>query len=705
VIVWQQEFVTFASAISAIALNALWQGALLALSVWLLLRFWPRVNAATRYTVWIATLVAAFVLPVATTLAFFSPSTPDRPATQLTSSIAREHPAQRSLPRQSAAEPQPPATLSAPAPRLPQRFHLTIPVPVALAVFGLWVVFAVYALVRLAIGLLRLEQLKRDALPLPVEYRDAMPQWLRANKGTRDVRLCVSDETDVPVAVGLFDAMILVPRSLLDRLSEPEVDQICLHELAHLRRADDWTNGLQRLINALLGWNPAAQFVGQQLDLEREVACDDWVLSFVKTVRPYALCLTKMAETASWPRQPIPAPGVFATRKHISLRIERLLGAGRNIATNLSFAPAAAAVGIVGAIALVIALVAPSVAAPCITSITVVTNEKPVPVPASKPAKIVYVLSKEVSMPATQVSMPATHVALPATHVTLPETHVTVPEKHLTVPETHVTVPETHVSVPETNLTLPATHFALPGAQVTIPKMRIPMPNLDVSGLNAGVSREIARSMSIAQAAAGASSSSRACSDCDFRNVDWSGKDMRGVSYSGADLSGAKLVGTNFSSARFDGADFSRADLRNASFRGARLTGCDFSDADLHGVDFTGAKLSGCEFTRARLTSTDLRDVLNTCSGCDFSHANLSGVNLSGVRAGGDDFTGADLRGVNFSGAQLTGIDFTKAQLDGANLAGATLTGCDMSGVDLTHVDLSRTKLIGMDLTDQKHPR
>ncbi len=218
---------------------------------------------------------------------------------------------------------------------------------------------------------MRLEQLKRDALPLPVEYRDAMPQWMRANKGARDVRLCVSDDTDVPVAVGLFDAMILVPHTLLDRLSQDEVDQICLHELAHLRRADDWSNGLQRLLIALLGWNPAAQFIGQQLDLEREVACDDWVLSFVGMVRPYALCLTKMAERASWPRHPIPAPGVFATRKHISLRIERLLGAGRNIATNLSLAPAAAAIAVVGALALLIGIVAPSVAAPFVAQATV----------------------------------------------------------------------------------------------------------------------------------------------------------------------------------------------------------------------------------------------------------------------------------------------------------------------------------------------
>ena len=44
----QQDFVTVASAVAAIALNALWQDALLVLCVWLLLRAWPRLNAATR---------------------------------------------------------------------------------------------------------------------------------------------------------------------------------------------------------------------------------------------------------------------------------------------------------------------------------------------------------------------------------------------------------------------------------------------------------------------------------------------------------------------------------------------------------------------------------------------------------------------------------------------------------------------------------
>ncbi len=280
-----QGFITFASAVAATVLNALWQDALLLLCVWLILRLWPGINAATRYTVWTVTLAAAIVVPVATTLPFFiAPSSVSATSTEAappsTRSIAPRAAVKRS-PRRISPESVPNA-----APELPRRLSVTLSTPVALAVFVAWMLLAGYALVRLIIGLVRLEQLKRDALPLPVEYRDAMPQWGRANKGARDVRLCVSDETDVPVAVGLFDAMILIPHSLLDRLSEGEVDQICLHELAHLRRADDWTNGLQRVINALLAWNPAAQFMGQQLDLEREVACDDWVLSLVGMVRP-----------------------------------------------------------------------------------------------------------------------------------------------------------------------------------------------------------------------------------------------------------------------------------------------------------------------------------------------------------------------------------------------------------------------------------
>ncbi|MBV8344565.1 MAG: pentapeptide repeat-containing protein [Candidatus Eremiobacteraeota bacterium] len=669
-----QGFVTVASVLSAIVLNALWQDALLVVSIWALLRLWPRINAATRYVVWSATLIAAFVIPVATTLALFAAPQPapvpvvTTQTTQTTRTTQAMHMRPTFAPVHTATS----ATVPA-APRMPERLRLTMPAPVSVAVFVVWFLLAAYALFRLIIGLVSLERLKRDALPLSVEYRDAMPQWTRANKGARDVRLCVSDETDVPVAVGLFDAMILVPHTLLDSLSEGEVDQICLHELAHLRRADDWTNGFQRVLIALLGWNPAAQFIGQQLDLEREVACDDWALSFVGMIRPYALCLTKMAERASWPRHPIPAPGVFATRKHISLRIERLLGAGRNIATNLSLAPAAVAIAAVVALALAISVVAPSVAAPSVAQkVASPTIARTAPPPKVVPMRTIV---REVRV--AVASTPA------AASVTVPS--VTVPS---------VTVPS--VKVPA--VTVSGVHVP----KVVIPKITVPYYNS--KQLAETISKQVRENIDGALGRPAAAGSAQNCSGCDFGSVNWSGRDMRGVNYTGVDLSRANLTGTNFSGGSFNGVDFRKANLSGASFRDARLTGCDFSEANLSGVDFRGGRLSGCQFTGAQLASSELRDVLNSCTGCDFRRASLAGLNLSNVRANGDDFSGADLRGVNFAGAVLVGIDFSNAHLDGANFDGTTFNGCDLEHVDLSHVDLSRAKMIGMDFSNRRTP-
>ncbi len=638
-----QGFVTAASMLSAIVINALWQDALLVASIWGLLRLWPRINAATRYVVWSATLVAAFVIPVATTLSFFAapqPTTAALPSTRISQARAGGTPARvERVPRSREIAPA--------APRAPERLRVTISVPLALTIFVVWLLLASYALIRLVVGLVSLERLKRDALPLPVEYRDAMPQWTRANKGARDVRLCVSDDTDVPVAVGLFDAMILVPHTLLDRLSQGEVDQICLHELAHLRRADDWSNGFQRLLIALLGWNPAAQFIGQQLDLEREVACDDWVLSFVGMVRPYALCLTKMAERATWPRDPIPAPGVFATRKNISLRIERLLGAGRNVATSLSVAPAAAAIAAVAALALVISLVAPSVAAPHVAAPHVAPT-----IAASQ---------------APKVAPTAAHAGSPIGRQA-----------------TRTIVRVVRVAVP------------------SVPKVTV--PGYDSKQLADTVSKQVRAGVDAAMGRPAASGGASNCSGCDFGGVNWAGRDMRGVNYTGVDLSRANLGGTDFSGGNFNGVDFRKANLSNASFRNARLTGCDFSEANLSGVDFRGARLSGCQFTGAQLASSELRDVLDSCTGCDFRRANLAGLDLSNVRTNGDNFSGADLRGVNLAGAELTATDFTNAHLDGANLTGTTFNGCDLTHVNLTRVDLSKAKMIGTDLSNPRSP-
>jgi len=617
-------------AIAATVLNALWQDALLVIVVWLLLHAWPRINAATRYAVWIVTLLAALVVPIVTTLAFFAPSTPPATTTAAerifpTSSFRTVVP-QRQHHREIRTVGTPGAMLS-----LPTRLHVTLPLRVALVVFAAWALLTGYAAIGLLFGLARLERLKRDALPLPVEYRDSMPQWSAANKGRRAVRLCVSEAIDVPVAVGLFDAMILIPRPLLERLSPAEVEQISLHELAHLRRADDWSNCLQRLIVGALGWNPAAIFIGQQLELEREVACDDWVLASAGAVRPYAMCLTKMAETAAWPHHSMPAPGVFTTRKQISLRIERLLATGRDIATTLAIGPAAAAAAAVAALAIAISFVAPSVAAPAVA--TAVTSAPVVTVAPSIPKRTIATPTPEVKIVRVAVSIAPMASIAPLARVTTEPVRVSVAKK--------LSVAASQVAVAQSD-----------GKSCA---------GCDLQGVN-WAGRDLR----------GANYTGVDFSRADLAGVNFAESVLNGVDFTKANLSGASfrhahLTGCDFSQANLEGTDFTNAWISECQFTGARLEGsqlrdllngckgCDFSHADLARLNLAGVRINGDDFTHADLRGVNFAGA--ELVACDFSNARLDGANFAGATLDGCDVDGVDLRHVDFSKAKIIDMD------------------------------------------------
>jgi uncharacterized protein YjbI with pentapeptide repeats/beta-lactamase regulating signal transducer with metallopeptidase domain len=673
-----------AATVTAVGLNSLWEDALVVACVWMFLRMWPRVNAATRYVIWSVALVAAVVVPVATTLPFLSMSPPAAATAAVKASIL---PAMHAFPATAVpvrgrefASHHEPARNDVAAPLALPRLHVRLPLVVAMVLASLWALLALAGAIRFGIGLLRLERLKRDALPLPVEYRDAMVRWNAATKGVRDVRLCVSDQIDVPVAVGLFDSMILIPRDLLQRLSADEVDQIALHELAHLRRADDWTNGLTRILLAAFGWNPAVRFAAGQLDLEREVACDDYVLDASGIVRPYAMCLAKMAESSSWPRSTIAAPAVFATRKHLSLRIERLLFAGRAAGTNPSFGIAAFAVAGVVLLGCAIGSIAPSVAA--------TVQPAALPPVVARRVQTVHDIVRYVNIPRTVVAV-ATAVASTQPAAT------TRPLTTMHVIATAHPLATAHAFASLAPFGPAHLHAPLSAKSPASGTMAIHIPAIDVPSLHIAP-------IDVTIPKIGLTNGGKTCTGCDYSGVDWRGRDVRGVAYTGVDLRRANLDGTDFSGGSFQGVDFSHARLRNASFRDARLTGCDFTGADLSGADFAGAHVTGCQFDRAQLVSARMRSIVTGCTGCDFAGANLGGVDLSNVRGSDIDFSGSDLSHANLSGSSFTDVDFAGARMGGANIDGAVFTNCDLGGTNLTRAALARARLIDTDYPDDR---
>jgi beta-lactamase regulating signal transducer with metallopeptidase domain len=64
---------------------------------------------------------------------------------------------------------------------------------------------------------------------------------------------------------GFLHPRILIPPALLERLTSPELQQVVLHEMEHLRRRDDWTNLLQKMGLVLFPLNPVLLWVERRL--------------------------------------------------------------------------------------------------------------------------------------------------------------------------------------------------------------------------------------------------------------------------------------------------------------------------------------------------------------------------------------------------------------------------------------------------------
>ncbi len=518
---------------------------------------------------------------------------------------------------------------------------------------------------------------------MPVEYRERLDRWSNADKGEREVRLCTCESIEVPVAVGLFDSMILIPKHLLDSLSQSEIDQIILHELAHLRRADDWTNGLQRFVQALFFFNPAVMYIAQQLDLEREVACDDWVIDQTKEVRPYAACLTKMAEATVWPHRPLAAPGVFLTRRGLSVRVERLLRSGRNARIGVSFGPAGAIAAALIVLFFLLQTVAPSFA------FTLPQEVQPV--------KTVAQASAPVSPHPVRAATRAAHSVVPARHIDIPARHIDVPARHIDIPARHIDVPAQHIDIPALHVNTPAQHFFVHARHIEIPAVPY-MPDI-ARGVSKAVSASVSASVSqsVAQAmalAAGGKGGHYNCVGCDYSGQNLSGRSFRGQRLSGADFSNADLHNADFSNSVLVGVDFSNSDLRGANFSNAKMTGCDLSNAKVDGVNFNDVSMVGCDVNARALAPGQASALLHGCrTGCDFGSADLRGQDLRNIALTGVDLSHADLRGADLSGVKFRGVDLSNARLDGARVNGAEFSECDFSGVNMHAVDFSNAKV------------
>lgn len=280
----------FAQSSAERLVNSAVEGVVLALLAWLILQLAPRQNAGTRFSIWMATLLSIATLPLAEALARV-----DRP-------------------------------LAAAVPHA----AWTLPANFGYALFAAWALIASFLLARLAFGVVQLFRLRASGKEVDLPSLPELPrQTLIDFRQHRRVSLCVSDRVSVPTALGLYRPAVVLPPWTLSELSSTDLNSVLVHELAHLRRRDDWTNLLQKLVRTVFFFHPAVWWIENRLSLEREMACDEHVLANTDDPRAYAECLVSLAERGFLHRAVMLAQGAVHRVKECSARVRQILASGR----------------------------------------------------------------------------------------------------------------------------------------------------------------------------------------------------------------------------------------------------------------------------------------------------------------------------------------------------------------------------------------
>ncbi len=159
-----------------------------------------------------------------------------------------------------------------------------------------------FAAARQVAGRAKLKRVVADAHPAPQALTLAVRAAARRmDTGRPEVR--VSQEIDQPLLAGLTTPVILLPADLVARLPVERLVPICAHELAHLKRGDNWRLLAEHLLGGLFWMVPPYAALRARAAAAREELADALALEDADPAarRNYAKTLIDVLRTRAAP--------------------------------------------------------------------------------------------------------------------------------------------------------------------------------------------------------------------------------------------------------------------------------------------------------------------------------------------------------------------------------------------------------------------
>jgi beta-lactamase regulating signal transducer with metallopeptidase domain len=271
-------------------LNACWQVALIAalasLGSWLL----RNSTARYRHWVWVSALCLAFLVPATTTLRVLFDNVPPADINQIRS-------ARGSVPQlaREIAPDLPAATFTTPGSTL--RLNQTL----GLALLAFYSAFLIYRIFKLLQAWQTTRAIRRGAVELEPDDRidDVVRRCeLELGIGPRAVKVLRSETLPVPVTIGLFHPVIILPQPLLREGNVELLTSALGHEFIHVARHDYVLNFIYELLFIPISFHPAAALLRRRIRQTRELCCDELVAERILNAEVYARSLVRLASSA-----------------------------------------------------------------------------------------------------------------------------------------------------------------------------------------------------------------------------------------------------------------------------------------------------------------------------------------------------------------------------------------------------------------------
>jgi uncharacterized protein (TIGR03435 family) len=265
--------------------NHLWQSTLFVAVVWLLTLALRRNRAQVRYSLWLAASIK-FLIPFAALIAlgrqfgWRATASIVQPDVQFVIDTVGQP-----FSRPGVAAITAPVTLSALVAALPMILLAAWFCGFAMHLLAWWVHWR------------RVAVIVREASPVRSGRElDAVRRFERIVGIRQAIGVVSSDASLEPGVFGIWQPVLLWPRTIGQRLADAQVDAIITHELCHVRRRDNLFAALHMVVEAICWFHPLVWWIEKRLVDERERACDEEVIRLGSDPQMYAESILKTCE-------------------------------------------------------------------------------------------------------------------------------------------------------------------------------------------------------------------------------------------------------------------------------------------------------------------------------------------------------------------------------------------------------------------------